>query len=85
MAAFAIAPICLWRAARIPHYIEVIVKPPHIPTLLPAPTPAAKADAVLPPAAEVLVYPLDPATPPGAVPVFSSSDDMDFDIVSTRR
>ena len=34
--------------------------------------------------AEVLVYIKAPADPAGVVTAFSSADDMDFDIVSTR-
>jgi len=56
-----------------------------IPTLQSVPEPDADADPAPVPATETLACRQDPATPLGTAPVFSSADDMDFDIVSTRR
>jgi hypothetical protein len=56
------------------------------PELIPpaVPTPSAGAPQLLPALAEVLVYIEAPADSAGAATAFSSADDMDFDIVSTR-
>ena len=48
------------------------------------PRPEGDPRQPLPPGNETLVYPAAPGVVPAAVPSFSSADDMDFDIVSTR-
>ena len=51
---------------------------------LPVPRSESAPPQPLPPGDEVLVYPAAPGAVPETVPAFSSADDMDFDIVSTR-
>ena len=49
----------------------------------PVPGPESDPPQPLPPGDEVPVYPAAPGVLP-EMPAFSSADDMDFDIVSTR-
>ena len=48
------------------------------------PRPVGDPRQPLPPGDETLVYPAAPGVAPETVAAFSSADDMDFDIVSTR-
>ena len=57
-----------------------------LPELIDPPVPRPEGDPrlPLPPGDVTLVHPAAPGVVPEAVPAFSSADDMDFDIVSTR-